>query len=423
VKTKLMLFTGILLMLAMTINLGFLGCGGSAKTLTPERQKAIQDSLDTIQKRKVQLKFSLGWERYKQQNYERALPYLRQVAKMDTFNLFDKLLYQSLGTCYLQLNKADSAEYAYKLGVERNPSYAYSYKALAHIYKSTQRYEVASQMYQKVVELEPDVAENWHELGKIYNLMGDLENAKDAYGNAVRLAPTNAQIQEEYGVLLEKMGGASAHFAELEAAKKAIIEQEPDNLQHRIDLAKLYFDNGRYPKAVEQLIIVTEKEPKRIYALELLGESYQQTDQYRKAIDIYNKILAIQPDDKKNMCSLAISYASRGQYRTALNQVQKVIRMDMNFGLAYSTKGYIYETAAEKCLAQKDNKIDFYDKMVYKLAYDEYMKAKKDFNVKEEAERHLNYLETQIPTREDLFMHKNKKLSDAAATCYNTWIR
>ena len=65
----------------------------------------------------------------------------------------------------------------------------------------------------------------------------------------------------------------------------------------------------------------------------------------------------------------------------------------------------------------------FYDKMVYKLAYDEYMKAKKDFSVKEEAERHIAYLETQIPTKEDQFMHKNKKLSDSAAKCYNTWIQ
>jgi len=423
-KTKLILYIGILLMLALAVNMSFWGCASSQKMRTPVEEKAYQDSIAQVEKRQIQLKFSLGWELYKQKDYKRALPFFIQVSEIDTtLHLYDKELYPALGTCYLQLNQADSSEWAYELGIKRNPKYAYSYEALGHIYKRTQRYEEASKMYQKLVELEPENINHWQELGKNYMTLRDFESAKGAYGKAVQLDPTNTQIQEEYSHLLERMGGAGEHFAEMEAAKIILIKEEPDNLQHKIDLAELYFKTGRYPKAIGQLIVVIEKELGNVFSLEILGESYQQTDQFGKAIETYKKILAIQPDDKKNMCNLAISYASRGQYTTALSQVRKVLRMDSKYGLAFSTKGYVYETAAEKCLAQKDNKIDFYDKMVYKLAYDEYLKAKKDPFVREEAERHIAYLKTQIPTTEDLFMHKNKKLSDSAAKCYNSWIQ
>ena len=123
---------------------------------------------------------------------------------------------------------------------------------------------------------------------------------------------------------------------------------------------------------------------------------------------------------KKNICNKAMSHAYRGQYTIAMREVRKALNIDTNYGLAYLTRGIIYETAAEKCVQNAEGKISFDDKLVYELAYKEYEKAKRDLAWKSDAERRMNYLQNLVPTREDRFMHKNKTMPEG--DCYS-WIR
>ena len=158
-KTQLTVFVSVLILLAMASYLQFLGCtGAQPKELTPEQKQALRDSLLNVHKRTLALKWSLGYEPYKQGDYAKAKRYFRQVAQIDTTGVYGKILYQLLGDCYVRLNVPDSAEWAYTTGVARLPDNPYFYRALGYIYRIGGRTDEAIQMYETLTTLEPDSA-------------------------------------------------------------------------------------------------------------------------------------------------------------------------------------------------------------------------------------------------------------------------
>ena len=395
-------FVNIVLILIL-VQIYFNGCGGTAtKTqLTPEQKKARQDSIFKEHKKKVDMYMSFGWEPFKQNNYEKAKKYFRRVAKIDTTGIYGTILYQNLGTCYLQLNKPDSAEWAYKRGIENVPDAPYNYSALGYIYRRQGKDQKAIEMYQKLTELRPDSADYFHQLGKLYANNYQTQKAIDVYQKAVTLEPNNTEYQEILSNLLNTTGDT----AQIIKQNKQMVKLNPDNIKYRFQLAKSYHSAAKFDSAITNLKIVIEKQPDNIEALELLGDSYQNINKFSQAIDVYNTIIDKNPDDKENLCNLASCYTSLGRYSTARRIVNRALRIDNEYGLAYLTLGKIYETAADRNIKANDGKSTYDDKLVYKIAYDQYVKAKNDLAYKKEAEARIQALKPVIPTTEDKFIH------------------
>lgn len=394
------------------------GCAAQTqKVMTPEERKAYQDSLEQAHKRKLQLQWSLGYEPFKQGDYARAKKYFNRVAQMDTGGVFGKVLYQRLGRCYLELGMPDSAEYAYKMGIQNIPNDPYNYIMMIYIKEQSGEPEAAIPYAEKLVKIEPDSASHYKKLGELYLDVDRPEEAIEAYKDAVRLDPSD----DEAHTTLTNLVSTYLDLDQLIVTLKNAVTEFPDDMAKRTELAEAYLKAGEPRKAVEQLTVVTDNNPDNVYALENLGEAYQQLEQYGNAVDTYKKILKLQPEDKKNMCNLALSYRSLKQFSTAMQYANRALAIDPDYGLAYLTRGMIYEAAADYCVEQNPKqKILFDDKLVYKMAFDEYVKAKSDLNWSRDASNRIAYVEPLIPTTSDYFMHKN--VTTPRSACYD-WIR
>jgi len=401
---SLIYFLNIVLILAIA-QLYFNSCGGTGTTtkpgLTPEQKKAKQDSILKEHKKKIDMYMSFGWEPFKQGNYEKAKKYFRRVAKIDTTGIYGKILYQNLGTCYLQLNQPDSAEWAYKMGIRNVPEDPYNYRVLGYLYSRQGKDENAIEMYGKATELQPDSAETFHQLGKLYAKTYQNQKAIEAYQKAVSLEPTNKEYQEILSNLLSSTGNT----AKIIKQKRQMVKLEPDNMSYRFQLAKSFHTAAKFDSAIANLKIVIKNQPDNTEAMELMGDSYQNINKFNQAIDVYNTIIEKNPNDKKNICNLASCYTSLGSYTTARRIVNKALRIDNQYGLAFLTLGKIYETAADRNVAKNEGKTTYDDRLVYKIAYDYYLKAKNDFAYKREAESRLKSLEPVVPTKDDRFLH------------------
>jgi tetratricopeptide (TPR) repeat protein len=415
-RIQLGIFCIACLIIFFIIQLGHLGCAGSSKALSPERQKAIQDSLMEIHRMNVLKTFSSGYEHYKHGNYERAKPYLRKTAEIDTTDIYGKNLYQYLGRTYVFLNMPDSAEWAFQKGKARNPKESFFCTSLAYLFEKEGRLEEAIAEYESALKIAPDSVAYYSKLGQLYTLNGDNEKAIEALRTAVLLNPDDKKSAEILDQLIVQTGNPD----EIISQREAMVQQFPNDMKLRMDFANSLFKFSKFERSIEQLIIIIDKEPENILAIEMLGESYQQLEKYQDAVSAYHKILNIQPEDMKNLCNLALAYGYQGKYVQAMGEIRKAQRIDPNYGLAFLTKGIIYETAAEKCVAQNNQKISFNDKLVYKMAYDEFQKAKNDLNWKDDANRHIRFLDAMIPTAQDRFFHKNQTMPRGA--CYS-WIK
>ncbi|MBN1781736.1 tetratricopeptide repeat protein [bacterium] len=417
---QLGIVAGVLLVLTAIFLLN--GCTPPApKELTPEQRQAIQDSLMKQKTDSLNLLWSLGYEHYKQKNYGNAKKYFRQIAFMDFMGLNDRRLqkvYQYLGTCYIQMEPADwdSAEWSYIRGTEQLPDYPYNFEMLGYIYKTRGEIQKAIDMYSILTGLVPDTSLYWVELGDMQIADGNCEDGIASFREAVALEPKNPDIHEK---LSEHMKDCGIDTDQIIESLKILVNQDPGNVRHRVDLAKNYMDIGEYREAASNLEVAISNEPENIQALDLSGRCYLETGPYSKAVDAFTKIQTLKPDDKNNLCNLAMAYTAQGQYASAMSHVRKALALDPDYGLTYITRGLIYETAADKCAEAKNNKLSFSDKLVYELAYNEYVKATRDLSKKQEANQRIGYVKPLLPTKADLFMHRNETIS---GPCYE-WIQ
>ncbi|MBN2102543.1 tetratricopeptide repeat protein [bacterium] len=417
---QLIIFAGLLGILSMLFLVN--SCVTTPpKELTPEQRQAIQDSVMQAKKDSLNLLWSLGYEHYKQKSYENAKKYFRKIAFMDFMGLKDRRLqkvYQYLGTCYMHQETADpdSAEWSYIRGIEQLPDYPYNYEMLAYIYKTRGETEKAIEMYTTLTGLIPDTSLYWVELGKLLVLENNCDDGITALREGVAREPDNSDILQ---TLSESMKDCGVDTEEIIQSLEALVNQEPDNIQHRIDLARNYMDIFEFRKASVHLETASALEPENLTVLELVGKCYQEIGQYSKAVDAYNKILTIQPKNLGALCNMAIAYSSKSQYTAALSQVNKANAINPDYGYVYITRGIIFETAADKCTEAKDGKIEFSDKLAYELAYKEYVRATKDISTKSEANRRIGYVKPLLPTRADIFMNKGQIRPEGS--CYE-WI-
>jgi len=399
------------------------GCATTATTqkttVDPVREKAIQDSLKQIWDRKLNIAWSTGFENHKNKLYQDAVKPFWRVVELDTVKRFQDL-YTFLGDCYLKLDKPDSAEMVYRLGTVAYPEKAFYHRSLAWLLAGRSQSDEAILEYRKAIELEPGKPTDYKSLGGLLVAADLPQEALPVYQKLLELDPGDTESQKVVSQILSSLGDIDAALQSWEKA----LASDPNNTTVLMNLGETYFKEQRWSEAVKPLTTLVGIKPDDAYALELLGNSQQNLGKPREAIAVYEKILALKPDNKKILCEMANCYKELKQFAKARSIANQAMKIDSNYGLVYIVRGDIYAASADDCINQRSKKVSkFDDKLVYRLAYDEYAKAVHDVQFTDEAKRKMNYIQLDIPTKEDLFMNKSRTtINTTDYPCY-AWIR
>jgi len=415
-KIKISVFSIMLLLVIIAGQLQFSGCASTSKQITPEQQKAIDDSLLQQEKLKLNINMSIAQTAFQEKLYVKAARYYNKILVADTIGEYSVAKYQNLAHCYVQLSKPDSAKMIYKMGIAEYPKHSYFYKGLGYIYRMSGDNKNAINILEKLLKLEPSNTKTMDEIADLYIAEEEFDKAKAILLELIKLEPNNSKAQERLALLLGQDGDIEAIISQ----QRKMVEMNPDNIYYRKDLANTYYRDAQYEKAIEQFKQIIAKNSTDIVALEMLADCYKILRKYKDAVTIYNRLIEMNPADKKNIYNLAVCYVDMGRFSQAIRQASKAIKIDKKYGLAYFAKGLTYEKAADNNIKKNGGKISFSDRLVFKLAYDQFKKAAKDIGVKSNANNHLRYLKDMIPNDEHKFM--NKGVTTPKGECYN-WIR
>jgi hypothetical protein len=112
-----------------------------------------------------------------------------------------------------------------------------------------------------------------------------------------------------------------------------------------------------------------------------------------------------------------VDYRFLNQFANSLSWANKALSVKRGYGLAYLVRGETIEASVPYCQNEKNkNKLEFEDKLVYELAYNEFVKAKNDPVYISRANTKIKYVMPLIPTKEDRFMNQNKTIT---SSCYD----
>ncbi len=368
---------------------------------------------DTVKQSQIAIWYSLGQEEYKYKNYKRAIPYLWKIALNDKTGKF-RVVFSKLADSYFHLDHIDSTLLVVYLGLKKHPKQNKLHFWAGFVQDQLGHVKCAIPHYEALVKAYPKNIEYWKKLSYLY-FKADDSKAIDAQKKVVALQPNDVGASR---LLAEIMN----HFGEDPITALAdAFKKDPGNVEIAFRYGKSAFDAGMYNDALKPFEAVLASNPNHVEAIEYLGRTHESLDQLNAAINDYKKILRINPKDVKVMCLIASAYGRMNNFRSARLYVNKAKRINPNFGLAYMTMAEIYENAVNYCSNKRSKgQLTYDDKIVYSLAAREYRKAARDPNFAAKANSRRRQLQSLLPSKEDLFMHKNSLKPKAA--CYS-WIK
>lgn len=366
---------------------------------------------------------SLGNEYFKQKNYLQAIPYFWKYIAADTKDQYYKTVMKKLIESYYNLGIAEKGEQAVAYldtslmvcyrGLQDDPDYVTYHYWAGLIQSLLRRYKCAIPHYEKLVELQPGEKAYVETLAGLYFAVGD-SRAIDMQQKVVELDPNDQEARQKLEVFTRKLGGDL--FEVYEKNYKA----NPDNP----DFARSYADAALKGDKLDIAITVYQKllklKPEEKETLNKLGKAYHLKGDFNNAIKYYKLYSNHASSDPAVYTNIAECYAELKSFSNAISFADKALRIKPGYGPAYMVKGKTFMYAVNECSSKREKAgLTYDDKLVYKLAYDMFKQAEKDYATASQARNYINSLQSVIPTKEDYFLHKNR--TEIRDNCYS-WI-
>jgi serine/threonine protein kinase/tetratricopeptide (TPR) repeat protein len=234
--------------------------------------------------------------------------------------------------------------------VQRDPSYALAYAAIAKAYTDMglgvmgsippdEAFARAKAATARALELDPRLAEAHASLGHLkYVCDYDWVGAEKELKLAIELNPNSGDVYDIYGLLLS----AQERYDEaIEAQRRA---HELDPLKHRMDIVTTYLRAGRYDEALRAITRVLLVEPHLPLAHATLGWVHLLSGRAEEGIAALRRAVELSPDNSLYRAQLGQAYARVGETekaRAILRELEELsqVRYVSPYHLAYVYTG------------------------------------------------------------------------------------
>lgn len=159
---------------------------------------------------------------------------------------------------------------------------------LASFHEERENYEAALKVLQDALEMAAESPRIYFRMGVIHDKTGDKAASIQAMRRVIELEPDNANALNYLGYTLADMG------KDLEEAEKLIrraLELKPDDGYITDSLGWVYYQQGRYEKALELLERAADLAPDDPVILEHLGDAYRKLGRKQEALEFYRRSL------------------------------------------------------------------------------------------------------------------------------------
>ncbi len=188
----------------------------------------------------------------------------------------------------------------FQQAIDKDPSFALAYTALANSYLVLSGYSLASTREvlpkarlaaMKALELDDTLAQAHASLAQIHLAEWNFPQGEKELRQALALDPNDAGTREDYAEFLANMGRLDE--AAVEARKAADLD--PLWLMHGVLLGDVYYYQGRYDDAIQEYKEVLEMNPDFWRAHGSLAFAYEEKQMYPEALVELQKVSAIFP--------------------------------------------------------------------------------------------------------------------------------
>jgi tetratricopeptide (TPR) repeat protein len=180
--------------------------------------------------------------------------------------------------------------------------------------------------------------------GYAYFQKEQYESAIEELNKAIRLP--YEKVAKVQGYLLLGMSYQSLGTEYLEDAEKYLelaAGLEVYNTEVILQLAKVYYQQGKYSKAIEEYRRVIEKEPENGEAVRGLALSYFKANELTKALKELHKVEIKDPNDLEIMYTTGIIFEEKHLFAEAIQYLNKVIDLAPDSSWASQARDHLQD--------------------------------------------------------------------------------
>ena len=277
-------------------------------------------------------------------------------------------IYQYYSFAYTQIGRFDSAEYVLLDGLQKIPQNVQLRKQLAYAYKRQGKVDKEIIEYERLVDIAPGDISILNDLAKIYKDRSNYDDQIIILNKILKIDDTNDIAQSELAIAYENSGRNP-----LEVYEKRYLDN-PDNISYGLDYSERLIKADRANEAKDILRRIISKEPTSKLAYQKLGKVCWDTDDLDDAASAYESLFKIDPRDGKVAVDISDIYIDSEDYGKASRWADKAVNLIDNGGKGYGQKGKVYYKGWE---TYKQNPLSVDDRIVAKLAYNNFVKAEK----------------------------------------------
>lgn len=393
----------------------FQGCVPPQDTTT-EEQVQLSEAEKRKRDRDCAIALSNGWEYYKNREFTSAIRNYHRLVDLGCGEEYASDLYLYFGRAYLELGNVDSAVWAYRQGLRYLPDNVDLLKNIAYTMGRQGNIDQEINYLYQIIDNDPSNTD-------VLSDMSDLLRKNERWDDLISVlqqwkmtAPGNAQVQSDLIAAFESAGRDPLQFMQDRWISS------PENAQWGIDYARKLTEDSNYSEAITVLESIIQRHTTNVAAYRLLANTAMDNDEVDRAITAYEGLYQLNRTDADTPIELSKAYMRKGAYPKALEWAETGLRVSGQSGEAYYNRGEIYYNAADECTLGREAGVSvFADKLVFNMAYEDYMSA---FNKGyRQARKKADFLEKNlIPTKGDWFLQEpNTRNFSANGDCY-IWI-
>lgn len=225
-----------------------------------------------------------------------------------------------MGVAYSGQDQADEAIHHFD---KVKPDSRFHENAAVHtalLYQEQGKLHEGIRHLEAVIQKVPDNPEYLLYLGSFYEELEQYQKAAETIKRGLALDQNNPRLHFRLGVIYDKWGKKEASIK----AMKTVIEIEPQNANALNYLGYTYADMGQNLDEAEQLVKrALLYKPEDGYITDSLGWVYYQMGRYEKALEVLKQAAELVPDDPIILEHLGDAYLKTGDRDNALKYYKK----------------------------------------------------------------------------------------------------
>ncbi len=361
--------------------------------------------------RECDLFLSFATTNYQNRDYSGAVKNYLDVINLGCGERNARQIYQWMGRSYIELGKLDSASYIFKQGLKYLPNDPVLLEVAAWNEGKLGNTDNQIYYYEKILEMDESNTDVLSTLSDIYRDNERYQDQLNILNMWLKVDNTNKKA------IGEKKAAYNALGKDESEVDKERWEKDPSNIVNGLEYVSSLLNNGSSEIAMDVLLELKSYDKYNKEILQNLGKIYLDLGDNESAMKIYEELFKL---DKSNY-SVAITISEilidKEDYKTALDWAETGVKITGGNGVCLFQRAEVYFSAADACSGES---LNFNDKLVYEMAYEDYEDAVKKGYYRAKVRRDF-LKENSITTTGDWFMLGDEKVASPEGNCYN-WI-